>query len=132
MTSDNAADKPTYVIDGEDFSTLEGFYDEVSRVMVPGLPWGKNLNAFIDVVGGYGTPVEGFTLVWKNSELSKARLGYEETARQLRKMIPRSHPLGVPALNMQLADAEQHKGETVFEWLVDIIRDAKTVRLILE
>jgi RNAse (barnase) inhibitor barstar len=127
-----ATGEHTYVIDGEDFTTLEGFYDEVSRVMVPDLRWGKNLDAFIDVVGGYGTPAGGFALVWKNSELSKARLGYEETARQLRQMMTRSHPLGVPALEKQLADAERHEGETVFDWLVGVVRAAGNVRLILE
>src|ERR1700751_248338 len=132
MTIDETADKHIYIIDGENFSTLEGFYDEVSQVVVPGLTWGKNLDAFNDIVRGYGTPVEGFTLVWKNSELSRTKLGYEETVRHLRKMMARSHRLGLPELERQLAEAEQHKGETVFDWLVEIFRDARDVRLVLE
>ena len=46
---------PTYVIDGRDFSTLEEFYDEFNRVLVPE-PWGRNLDAFNAVLrGGFGT-----------------------------------------------------------------------------
>jgi RNAse (barnase) inhibitor barstar len=121
MTTDATAGKHTYIIDGENFSSLEEFYNEVSRVVVPGLTWGKNLDAFNDVVRGYGTPAEGFTLVWN-----------EETVRQLGKMMTRSHPLGLPALEKRLAEAEQHQGETVFDWLVAIIRDARDVQLILD
>jgi RNAse (barnase) inhibitor barstar len=131
MTTDETTDKPTYVIDGMNFSTLEGFYDEVSRVLVPDLSWGKNLDAFNDIVRGYGTPEEGFTIIWKNSELSKSRLGYEETTRQIKLMMSRAHPLSRQVLAKQLADAEQGKGNTVFDWLVEIVRDAQTVRLIL-
>jgi hypothetical protein len=36
--------KPTYEIDGSRFATLEGFYDEVSRVLIPGADWGRNLD----------------------------------------------------------------------------------------
>jgi hypothetical protein len=31
--------KPTYEIDGSRFSTLEGFYAEISRVLAPGADW---------------------------------------------------------------------------------------------
>ena len=40
--------KPAYEIDGSRFSTLEGFYDEISRVLIPGADWGHNLDAFND------------------------------------------------------------------------------------
>jgi RNAse (barnase) inhibitor barstar len=64
-----------YEIDGNRFSTLEGFYDEVDRA--PGLSyWGHNLDAFDDVLrGGFGTSDEGFTIRWKNHAISKERLG---------------------------------------------------------
>jgi RNAse (barnase) inhibitor barstar len=65
-----------YEIDGRDFSTLEEFYDVVSRVLIPGAAWGRNLDAFNDVLrGGFGTPDAGFTLRWENHQLSKDRLG---------------------------------------------------------
>jgi len=52
--------KRRYSIDGRTFSTLEEFYGEVSRVLIPGESWGRNLDAFNDILrGGFGTPDEG-------------------------------------------------------------------------
>lgn len=70
----------TYEIDGADFSTLDEFYDEISRVLIPDVYWGRNLDAFDDVLsGGFGTPEEGFTLQWTNHKLSRQRLPQFET-----------------------------------------------------
>jgi len=46
-----------FVIDGSNFSTMSGFYDEVERVLTSNLDWkiGRNLDAFNDVLkGGFG------------------------------------------------------------------------------
>ena len=51
---------PTVTIDGNAFRTLEEFYDEISRKLVPGASWGRNLDAFSDILsGGFGTPDGG-------------------------------------------------------------------------
>lgn len=64
-----------YEIDGAKFATLDGFYDEVSRVLIPNAVWGRNLDAFNDILrGGFGTPDDGFVLRWKNHQLSQERL----------------------------------------------------------
>jgi RNAse (barnase) inhibitor barstar len=74
----------TYEIDGADFSNLDEFYDEISRVLVPGVSWGRNLDAFNDILrGGFGTPEDGFTLHWKSHELSKHRLPEYETVLEI-------------------------------------------------
>jgi RNAse (barnase) inhibitor barstar len=68
--------KAVYEIDGCDFSNLEEFYDVISRVLIPGAWWGRNLDAFNDILrGGFGTPDDGFVLHWKNSSVSRQRLG---------------------------------------------------------
>lgn len=65
----------SFEIDGARFDNLDGFYDEVSRVLVPGVFWGRNLDAFNDILRcGFGTPEDGFTLRWANHELSRERL----------------------------------------------------------
>lgn len=65
-----------YVLDGDAFADLGGFFAEVSRVMVPGRAWGRNLDAFNDLLrGGFGTPEGGFVVVWQHAARSKARLG---------------------------------------------------------
>jgi RNAse (barnase) inhibitor barstar len=72
----DAATSPTFSIDGERFSDLEGFYDEVSEHLIPGASWGRNLDAFNDILrGGFGTPGGGFRFRWLNSQQSHDRLG---------------------------------------------------------
>jgi hypothetical protein len=57
------------------FSTLQEFFEEVSRVLIPGQSWGRNLDAFNDMLrGSFGTPSGGFTINWKNHAPSKERL----------------------------------------------------------
>jgi RNAse (barnase) inhibitor barstar len=114
--------KPTYEIDGSRFATLEGFYDEVSRVLIPGADWGRNLDAFNDILrGGFGTPDGGFVLRWVNSDASRERLGHAETVRQLERRLQRCHPSNRPSVAQDLEQARRGEGATVFEWLLDII-----------
>jgi len=111
-----------YEIDGERFSTLEEFYGEIDRVMQPSA-WGHNLDAFNDVLrGGFGTPQGGFRIRWRNHGTSKCRPGYPETVRQLKLRLERCHPSNRESVSQYLRDAAQEKDQTVFDWLVDIIR----------
>ena len=112
-----------YEIDGSRFSTLEGFFAEISEVLIPGECWGHNLDAFNDILrGGFGTPEKGFRLVWKNSDLSRERLSYFETVRQLRLRLNECHPLNRESVTEQLEAALKNEGPTVFAWLVEIIQ----------
>ena len=113
----------SYRIDGERFSTLEEFYEEISRVLIPGAGWGHNLDAFNDILrGGFGTPDEGFILIWQNSQVSKKRLGYSETVHLLQRRLERCHPTARRSVKAQLRNAQNNKGATAFDWLVEIIR----------
>jgi RNAse (barnase) inhibitor barstar len=115
--------KKVYEIDGTRFSTLEEFYDEVSRVLIPGARWGRNLDAFNDILrGGFGTPEDGFVLIWKHSDFSRQRLGYDETVRQLGVMLQHCHSSNRQSVVSRLEAAKQKRGQTVFDWLVEIIR----------
>ncbi len=116
--------KIVYEIDGTRFSTLEEFYEEISRSLIPDAAWGHNLDAFNDMLrGGFGTPDEGFTLRWLHHALSKQRLGYSETARQLQLRLATCHPTNRARVAQDLAAAQRGQGPTVFDWLVEIIRD---------
>ena len=116
--------KRTYAIDGGHFSTLEEFFDEIGHVLIPGCAWGKNLDAFNDILrGGFGTPEEGFVLRWENSAISRQRLGYPETARQLRARLEKCHPANRERVAEAIEAAEAQTGPTVFDWLVEIIQD---------
>ena len=112
-----------YEIDGARFSTLEEFFDEISRVLIPGAQWGHGLNSFNDILrGGFGTPDDGYILVWKNSDLSRDRLGYSETVRQLSRNLKNSQPWYRQSIEIDLNQAMNRMGPTVFDWLVEIIR----------
>src|ERR1700693_6003605 len=92
-----------YEIDGLEFATLEQFYEVVSRVLIPGAEWGHNLDAFNDILrGGFGTPEGGFILRWKNSAVSRERLGYDETVRQLSRRLTRCHPTNRQSVGMDV------------------------------
>lgn len=115
--------KRIYTIDGSAIKSLEGFYKEISKKLIPGAAWGRNLDAFNDILrGGFGTPEEGFILVWRNSAISRQRLGYKETQRQLRKTLWRCHWSNRSYVKGELERARRQEGPTVFDWLVEIIR----------
>lgn len=108
-------------IDGEQFATLEGFFSHFGQRALTA-PWGTNLDAFNDVLrGGFGTP-NGFVLRWKNHGVSRQRLGYEDTVRQLEIGLLRCDPANRAAVALDLDAAKRHQGPTVFDWLVEIIR----------
>ncbi len=70
------AEKPTYRIDGAAFQDLTGFYDEVERSLLGREPWGRDLDAFNDLLRGeYGPLPREFRIVWEHSDLSRRRLG---------------------------------------------------------
>ena len=115
--------KPAIYIDGEHFSTLDEFFRHFQEQALDGACWGSNLDSFHDVLrGGFGTPEDGFLLIWKNHLLSRSRLGYAETQRVLRRRLTTCHPANDERVQAELALAQQHQGETVFDWLVEIIR----------
>jgi hypothetical protein len=115
------APKLVLQIDGLAFATLEGFYDHVSARIVPDAFWGHNLAAFNDILrGGFGTPDEGFVLCWMNHDVSRLRLGHDETARHLRRVLE-VYPERT-ALQAELDAALRAEGATIFDWLVKIIQ----------
>ena len=114
--------KTVYEIDGANFSTLEGFFDEIIRVLIPDHTWGLHLDSFNDILrGGFGTPEGGFVLRWVNSELSRENLGYPETVRQLEKRLQSCHPSNRTHVALELDAAKNEMGTTVFDWLIEII-----------
>lgn len=117
------ASKQELCIDGSEFATLEEFYDQIGLRIIPGAEWGRNLDAFNDILrGGFGTPEEGFVLCWRNHEISKRNLGYDETVRQLQQRLKRCHASNIASVENYLADALRHEGPTVFDWLIEIIQ----------
>ncbi len=116
--------KKTCIIDGARFRSLDGFFREVSREIIPGYEWGRNLNAFNDILrGGFGTPDEGFIIVWKNSDLSRQRLGIGFTLRRLRIQQILSLGMNWRYFREEIGKIHRNNGPSFFDIIVEIIRD---------
>ena len=125
--------KKTYIVDGTKFSTLAEAATEFTQVLGLTIPWNGNLDAFNDFLnGGFGTPGEGFILIWQYSETSKMRLGFEETLRWLDEAARKSRPSNASQIHDRIAAARRKQGQTLFETLVEIIRDHKDIHLQLK
>jgi RNAse (barnase) inhibitor barstar len=110
-------------IDGSRFNTLDGFYAEISARLIPGAKWGKNFDAFNDILrGGFGTPGSGFKLRWVNFQQSRENLGYAETIRWLEKKIEHCHPDNVESIKKEMESARRGEGPTVADIITNIIR----------
>ena len=73
-------DKKTIIIEGGRFKDLEGFFNEIDRVLTKDLSWrtGHNMNAFNDLLwGGFGVHdyEEPIKLIWENSSKSSKAIG---------------------------------------------------------
>lgn len=100
-------------IDGSKFDNIEGFYIEVDRVLTKDLEWqtGHNLNAFNDLLyGGFGVHEYGepITIIWKNTSKSKVDLGHDST------------------------NTEREKGDSIFDIIIEIIKEHDDIKLILK
>jgi RNAse (barnase) inhibitor barstar len=110
------------VIDGARFDDLAGFYEEVSSYVIPGASWGRNLDAFNDILrGGFGTPDGGFQLHWMNSDLSLENLSWAETIRFIENKRTTCHPDNVSHIEQDLEGARRREGDTLFDTLVGIV-----------
>ena len=114
--------KTVYEVDGRDFSTLEEFFEVIVDVLAANTPCGRGLDSFNGLLrGGFGTPDEGFILRWHPSDVSRERLGYAETVRQLQRRLERCHPSNDAKVGEQLRRAQAGDGPMAFDWLVDIL-----------
>lgn len=117
-----------FIIDGNNFSDLEGFYCEMDKLLTNGLTWktGHNLNAFNDLLrGGFGVHDynEPILLIWKNFKKSSSDFGYKGTARYYEKMLTACHPTNVSDVMNLLENAKNQTGKTLMDNVVEIILD---------
>jgi hypothetical protein len=125
--------KKIYIVDGTTFNTLAEAAIEFTRVLGLTMPWDGNLDTFNDFLrGGFGTPGEGFVLIWRHSDVSRKRLGHGETLLWLEETVRRCHPSNVSHIRDRIASARRGDGETLFDTLVEIIRNHRHIELRLE
>lgn len=80
------------VLDGARFDDLDGFYNEMERLLTRNLNWkpGHNLDAFNDLLrGGFGVHEYGepLRIRWLRYERSRELLGAETTLRLIEFML---------------------------------------------
>lgn len=81
-----------FILDGDRFDDLEGFYDEIDRLLTKGLDWktGHNLDAFNDLLcGGFGVHEYGepIRIKWTHYRKSKKDLGDQMFLKLLEIML---------------------------------------------
>ena len=107
-------------LDGARFDNFEGFRDEVARVLHFDPKWNGHLDAFADLM--FDVP----KLRWVNAKRSHEMLGHDETARWLESRLGKVHASNRKVWELRVAKARRGEGETLFEDLTQLIRDAGT------
>ncbi len=124
------------VIHGGHFSSLGGFYEEASSVLMKNTDWKVGtLDGFNDILyGGYGI-IEGkeeFEIIWKESQKSKEDLGFKATREFYENKIRQGKPFNIELIQQKLDELTDGKGQTLFEILVEIIESHPNITLRLE
>src|ERR1700704_5060898 len=126
--------KKTIIINGANLSSLDSFYDEVEKNFTQGLDWkiGRNLDAFNDVLrGGFGVydSEDQIKLIWVNTIKSKLDLWFGETVKYLEKKLKTCHPANRESVKVDLELARQQRGATLFEIIVEMIKEHDNIEL---
>ncbi|MDF2930984.1 MAG: ribonuclease inhibitor [Chryseobacterium sp.] len=124
------------VINGSHFSNLEGFYEEVSNVLMKDVEWKVGtLDGFDDILyGGFGVfeNNEELEIVWKDSQKSKEDLGFDLTKEFYVNKIRQGKPFNVKLIQQKLDELIGGNGQTLFEILIEIIESHKKITIILD
>lgn len=122
--------KQTILINGNNFSDLESFYDEIDRVLTKDLDWdtGHNLDAFSELLlGGFGVYEykEPIKLIWKNSLKSKTDLGLNATKKWYEERIIfwEDDEENLQHFENGLKELTENNGQTLFDIILEIISE---------
>ena len=120
----SAVHRPVVLIDGLRFASLREFWDEVGRELQLGMAWGRELDAFDDVLGSAsGVLARGGTVRWLASEASRRQLGFEATVQRLTERLE-AGPVSLRRERRQVLEDFTHgKGLTLFDQIIAIIHD---------
>lgn len=126
----------TFVLDGNLFSDIRGFYAEINRLFMHNADWkiGESLDALNDILyGGFGSfnVAQPIVIVWKNANKSKADLGVEMTREWLQNKITSKKNYNTALLKSQLKKLEEGNGQTYFEIILEIFQEHKNITLLL-
>lgn len=136
LNTSNNNNKKMTVINGGHFFNLEGFYDEVSNVLMKDTDWKVGtLDGFNDILyGGFGVfeNSDEVQITWKESQKSKEDLGFQATKEFYENKIKQGKPFNIELIQQKLDDLISGNGQTLFDILIEIIESHKNITLILE
>jgi len=136
LNTSNKNKKKMTVINGSHFSNLEGFYEEVSKVLTKDTNWKVGtLDGFNDILyGGFGIfeSYDEIEIIWKESQKSKEDLGFDLTKEFYENKIKQGKPFNVELIQQKLDKLIDRNGQTLFEILIEIIESHKNITLILD
>ncbi|WP_336687897.1 ribonuclease inhibitor [Chryseobacterium bernardetii] len=136
LNTSNNNTRKMIVIHGGHFSSLNVFYEEVSRVLMKDTDWKVGtLDGFDDILyGGFGVfeSQEEVEIVWKESQKSKEDLGLIATQEFYENKIRQGKPFNVELAQQKLNDLIDGKGQTLFDILIEIIESHTNITLILD
>jgi hypothetical protein len=125
--------KKEYIVDGRNCGDLVSTAREFTRALGWSTPWNGHLDAFNDFLnGGFGTPDEGFVLIWEHSDTSRRNLGYPETILWFEERVRSCHPSNASYMREHLETAKRLSGETLFDMLLDIVNKHDDIELTLK
>jgi hypothetical protein len=122
VLDDNMMNQRIFEINGNNFDDFSSFIVEFNRCFVShvGGKWQGNLDAFNDYLSWMD---QRCTIRWLNSSKSEKDLGYESMVSWLSRNLETCHPSNRLTVQARLEDAINGHGPTLFEWIVQIIRD---------
>jgi hypothetical protein len=124
-------EKLTITIDGQKFADFESFVRIAAEALSEhGDPWWNgNLDALDEILDSVpGT----YRIVWERSDFSRHCLGHAAMVNWLIANLKYCHPSNVLAVAERLRKARLEEGPTLFDWLVEIIREHKQIELLLK
>lgn len=116
------------IINGKDFSDLNGFYEEISKKLLKDEDWKVGtLDGLNDILYGFSGD-----FIWKKSRNSSEDLGFEATLDFLENKLKIGKPYNLKLIFKQKEDLLSGNGQTLFEIIVDIINSHPKINLILD
>ncbi|WP_184555093.1 ribonuclease inhibitor [Chryseobacterium sediminis] len=136
LNTSNNNKRKMIVIHGGHFSSLKGFYEEASSVLMKDTDWKVGtLDGFDDILyGGFGVidGKEEIEIIWKESQKSKENLGFNATREFYENKIRQGKPFNIELIQQKLDELTKGEGQTLFEILVEIIESHSNIALRLE
>ena len=124
-----------FVIDGQMFSDIPGFYAELNRIFMADEEWqlGQSLDALDDLLyAGYGAlqGVRPVSIMWRAMDKSAADLGIAATHAWLTEKLRHPTRFNHEMIHSQIDALERGDGKTYFDLVIEVFQDHPEIRLI--